>query len=107
MTKVKESAKKYERTETGPFEEAYELEDLVEEIGAVMENQESENPNIKQIHARLSPEWKVASEKVAKWLMSNDEGEIDRLREEIISDGEIGMRVLMDLLLSIKNQKQP
>lgn len=105
VTKVKDSAKDYQRPEAKEVPEDYDLDDLVEEITGVMEDQENQDPNLKQVHARLSPEWGKISHKVAQWLMCNDDGKRDRLREEIIGEGEIAIRVLTDLLLSLKTQK--
>lgn len=105
VTKVKDSVKDYRRSEGKEIPEDYNLDDLVEEISGVMENQEKQDPNLKQVHARLSPEWEKVSHKVAQWLLCNEEVKRDRLREEIISEGEIAIRVLTDLLLSLKTQK--
>ncbi|OGQ06168.1 MAG: hypothetical protein A2W61_04985 [Deltaproteobacteria bacterium RIFCSPLOWO2_01_44_7] len=96
VTKVKESAKTYKRK--------WGLEDFVESVDKVMQKQEKENPTMKQVHAQLSPEWKRVSEKIGQLLMLTDAKEIDRLREEVVQEGEIATRVLIDFLLAIKNQ---
>lgn len=98
VTKVKESAKGYKR------QKKWELKDFVESVDEVMQKQEKENPAMRQVHARLSPEWKRVSEKIGRLLSLNDEDEISRLREEIVGEGEIATRVLIDFLFAIKNQ---
>jgi len=95
-TKVKESAKGYKRK--------WELKDFVNSVDEVMQEQEKENPAMKQVHARLSPEWKRVSEKIGRFLSLTDEDQIDQLREEIVQEGEIATRVLIDFLLAIKTQ---
>lgn len=82
----------------------WELEDFVKSVDKVMQAQEKENPSLKQVHARLSPEWNKVSEKIGRLLAVNDEATLDKLREEIVQEGEIATRVLVDLLLTIKNQ---
>lgn len=82
----------------------WEIQDFVESVDGVMQEQEKNNPEIKQVHARLSPEWKQVSEKISKFLMAANEEEASKLREEIVSQGEISTRVLLDFLMSIKQQ---
>ena len=105
VTKVKESSKEYKGSKAKDLPDDYDLDDLVEEITDTMEDQEKKDPNLKQVHARLSPEWHAISHKVAKWLMCEEPEKRDHLREEIIGEGEIGIRVLTDLLLSLKPRK--
>lgn len=107
LTKVKESAKTYKR-EAAQREAAkgekkeWEMGDFVESVDEVMQKQEKENPDIKHLHARLSPEWKIVSEKISQFLSATDEAQISSLREEIIAHGDIATRVLLDFLMSIK-----
>ncbi|MBI5300383.1 MAG: hypothetical protein HY877_08875 [Deltaproteobacteria bacterium] len=82
----------------------WEMKDFVASVDEVMQKQEKENPAIKQVHARLSPEWNRVSEKIGRLLTLTDEAALERLREEIVAEGEMGTRVLVDLLLTIKNQ---
>lgn len=80
------------------------LKEFVAAVDEVMVNQEKENPPLKQVHARLSPEWRRVSDKLAKLLTLTEEKAIEALREEIVEEGEIATRVLIDLLLAIANQ---
>lgn len=77
------------------------LKEFVKSVDQVMQKQEKENPNLKQVHARLSPEWKNVSAKIGRLLALSDESEIEKLREEIVAEGAIATRVLIDFLLSI------
>ena len=79
------------------------MEEFVDSVDAVMQEQEKQNPGLKQVHARLSPEWKRVSEKLSRFL-SVDAALIDQLREEIVKEGEIATRVLLDFVEAIKNQ---
>lgn len=83
------------------------LKEFVKSVDTVMQKQEKENPGLKQVHARLSPEWQRASDKISKLLTLQDEREIENLREEIIEEGEIATRVLIDLLLTIMQKAPP
>ena len=80
------------------------LKEFVKSVDQVMQSQEKESPEIKQVHARLSPEWQRVSEKIAFLLASQDEGTTAQLREEIVQEGEIATRVLIDFLLTIMKQ---
>lgn len=77
------------------------LKEFVKSVDQVMQKQEKENPGLKQVHARLSPGWKSVSAKIGKLLTLTEEAEIEKLREEIVAEGEIATRVLIDFLLSI------
>ena len=98
QTQVKSSAKGYRRD--------WDMKDFVESVDEVMQEQEKTSPSVKHTHARLSPEWKQMSEKIAQLLVLKNEDEIEKLREEIVNAGEISTRILIDFLLSIKNQTQ-
>lgn len=80
------------------------MKEFVKSVDKVMQKQEKENPSIKQVHARLSPEWNRVSNKIAKLLSLTKEDEIENLREEIVAEEEIATRVLIDLLLSLIKQ---
>lgn len=83
------------------------MEEFVESVDEVMQKQEKQNPAIKQVHARLSPEWKRVSEKLGRFLAATDEAALHSLREEIVNEGEIATRVLLDFIEAIKNQAKP
>lgn len=80
------------------------MKEFVNSVDEVMQNQEKENPAIKQVHARLSPEWSRVSEKLSRFLALADETQIGPLREEIVGEGETAIRVLLDFIEAIKKQ---
>lgn len=104
VTQVKDSAKAYKREKEKQKDLEWGMEEFVESVDAVMQNQEKQNPAIKQIHAKLSPDWKRVSNHLARLLSLTGEAEIEKLREEIVAEGEIASRVLIDFVLAIKNQ---
>lgn len=83
------------------------LQEFVRSVDRVMQKQVKENPSIKQVHARLSPEWQEVSNKIATLLTFKEEEKVEKLREEIIAHGEIATRVLIDLLLSVVHKELP
>ena len=83
------------------------MKEFVASVDKVMQKQEKENPAIKQVHARLSPEWKRVSEKLGRFLAAAGTALIDQLREEIVKEGEMATRVLLDFIEAIKNQAKP
>ena len=92
--------KKKEKKEWG-------LKEFVKSVDTVMQKQEKENPALKQVHARLSPEWQRVSDKISKLLVLQEEKAIENLLEEIVGEGEIATRVLIDLLLTIMQKAPP
>lgn len=81
------------------------LKEFVRSVDRTMQKQAKENPAIKQVHARLSPEWQEVSQKMATLLTLKEEEKVEKLREEIVAHGEIATRVLIDLLLSIVHKE--
>jgi|SRR3989338_327166 len=82
--------------------EDWELKDFIQAVDQVMNEQEKKYPPIRQVHARLTPEWKEISHQIAIFLSSKDEDGQKLLLEKIVDKGPIATRVLLDLLLSLK-----
>lgn len=80
---------------------AFGLKDFVSSVDKVMQKQEKQNPALRQVHARLSPEWKRVSEKIGRLLTLTDEEAVEKLREEVVAEGETATRVLIDFLLTL------
>ncbi len=79
----------------------WKMEDFVESVDWVMKKQEVEEPTIKQVHARLSPEWDEAKKLV--WnIMIADEDRAKILIEELVEMGEIGTRAAINTILEFK-----
>lgn len=83
-------------------EDDWRMEDFAEHIDLIMQQQEKEYPPIKQTHAKLTPEWKEASNLVMNILATDDEDAAGPLIEELVGKGEIATRTLIDLLRSMK-----
>lgn len=81
--------------------------DFVESVYSVMQKQEAENPKIKQLHARLSPEWGKATNLIASILQNTDQDKIRKDTEELALLGEVATRALIHTLLILKNGPQP
>lgn len=77
--------------------------DFAESVNWAMKKQEIENPSMKQIHAKLTPEWQRAWDKALLALASNDAAETDRFVEELVAMGETGTRAVVALLMELKN----
>lgn len=80
----------------------WDVEDLAESVSWTMKKQEKENPYLKQVHAKLSPEWKKASELAIRIMMTEDGENAKKLTEELVAMGEIATRALVGLLSDFK-----
>lgn len=81
-------------------------EDFAESLSWTMRKQELEEPAIRQVHAKLLPEWKKAVEMALKVVGAPDDEKLPKLIEELVAMGEIGTRVLIELLRLAKNSNE-
>lgn len=77
--------------------------DFVKSVYFLMKKQEAENPAIKQVHARLSPEWKEAEKLVGMILTAENEGLLGGHIDKLVGMGEIATRVLIDFFIRLKS----
>lgn len=77
-------------------------EEFAESVSLAMRKQEIEHPPIKQVHARLSPEWQEATKLALEILHAADERRAGELVEELVAMGEIASRALIGMLLVLK-----
>jgi tetratricopeptide (TPR) repeat protein len=82
------------------------VDDFSESMSWVMDKQEIDNPNIRQVHARLSPEWEVASNLAMVAIIEEDEQLRGEKIEKLVSMGEISTRVLIDMMIEMKNSSE-
>lgn len=82
--------------------EEWKLQDVAESVGWVMEKQELENPAIKLLHRRLSPEWNQIIEKISTLIMCEAEDQECKIIEEIQSFGTEAVYPLIYIILQIK-----
>lgn len=82
----------------------WELKDFVESVDWTMKKQETESPRVKQVHARLSPEWTTATKFAIEILGCTDEDRQTKLVENLAGMGEIATRAVIGLLIEFKNK---
>jgi len=80
----------------------WKLDDFADSVSWTMKKQELENPPIRQVHAKLSPEWKKATELIFRLLNTDDEDKEKELIEELVTMGEPATRALVGFVLEIK-----
>jgi len=80
----------------------WEMSDFVESVDWAMKKQEQENPPIRQLHAKLSPDWDKAHELAFKLMSTASEENTRTMTEELVAMGEIGTRAAIDILLELK-----
>lgn len=85
----------------------WDLEDFAETVSWTMEKQAQENPAIRQVHAKLSPEWKKAYELALRILSDPAETIKSEDVEELVGMGEVATRALIGILLDIKHATSP
>jgi hypothetical protein len=76
--------------------------DFAESVTWAMEKQAQEHPEIRQTHARLSPEWQKATELALRVLMHEAPEAAGREVEELVAMGEIATRALIGMLIELK-----
>lgn len=79
------------------------MQDFADSVGWAMKKQEKEHPSIRQVHARLTPEWKAATGLAVEILSDSNEATRGEKIEKLVSMGEIAARAMIGLLLDIKN----
>lgn len=85
-------------------EKPWTLTDFVTSVDQAMQTQAREHPAVRQTHARLSPEWKEVSTLALQLLAAHDTAERTRLTEALVAQGEYATRVLIELLLGLKQR---
>jgi tetratricopeptide (TPR) repeat protein len=78
-------------------------EDFAESLSWAMNKQEQEHPSIRQLHAKLTPEWKRATELAVSILAAPEDMDMSSRVEELIAMGEIATRALLGILLEFKH----
>ncbi|MBU4484248.1 hypothetical protein KKA47_02375 [bacterium] len=78
-------------------------EEFSESLDWLMKKQEIENPNLKQVHERLTPEWELVSDLIIKLINVKNMEDQDKLIRKIRDFGEAAVQPLIDFILSMKN----
>lgn len=68
----------------------------------VMQKQELESPAIKQVHAKLTPEWEMATKLAMEILHAPDEAMAGMLIERLVAMGEVATRATIGILVDLK-----
>jgi hypothetical protein len=84
----------------------WKMDDFVESLSWTMKKQEIETPAIKQVHAKLEPEWKKAMDLSLKIIVAPEDENLSKMIEELVGYGEIGTRVLIEMLRSLRKGKE-
>ncbi len=81
-------------------------EDFAESVGWAMKKQEEENPSLRELHIKLSPDWETAREVALKIFHAGSEEDERVFIEELVSMGEAGTRVAISMLIDIKKHAE-
>lgn len=85
----------------------WKLDDFVDSVSWTMKKQELSEPAIRQVHAKLSPEWKKASDLALKIILAQDDDEsLPNLIEELVTCGDTGTMVLIEMMRQILKESQ-
>jgi len=84
----------------------WKMDDFVESLSWTMKKQELETPAIKQVHAKLEPEWKKAMDLSLKIIVAPEDENLSKMIEELVKYGEIGTRVLIEIVRSFIKEKE-
>lgn len=84
--------------------DVWDVDDFAESVSWAMRKQELENPSIKQLHAKLTPEWERAMMIAMMIINSPDENETSKMTQELIAMGEVSTRVLLEMILEMKKK---
>lgn len=90
--------KKKKKTRQSTKDKTWTLEDFVDSVETTMEKQADEHPYLHQVHARLSPEWKMAAGLVQKLIDAENDEAATLVTEMLVSKGDIATRVLIDFV---------
>ncbi len=99
--KAKKKTAKKTSTRKKATQKEWGISDFVGSVWSVMEEQAEKNPSLKNLHARLEPEWRSISQKVTDLIREKDEAASAKITDEICSFGEKAVRPLIDVLLNL------
>ncbi len=100
------NAKIIETHEKTLGDKTWDLGDFADHVGMVMQQQEKGHPALKQVHAKLTPEWRDVTELIGRLLMQDDDAATAALTEELVAKGEIATRALIDIIVQMKKESE-
>lgn len=77
--------------------------DFVDTVWKTMSDQAERNKALKNVHAKLEPEWNKVVQTVSQMLEATGEPEVMRYTEDICKYGEKAVRPLIDIILKLKS----
>ena len=80
----------------------WKVADFVESVDFVMQQQEKENPEMRHLHVKLSPEFENAKMVVMQIIATKDQSEAESLTKKLCALGETGTRAAIDAIFEIK-----
>lgn len=81
-------------------------EDFELTLSWTMRQQELENPEIKHVHEKFTPEYQEVQKLIQQFLVSPTDVESQALREKILANHELATSALLDFLQRIKENIQ-
>ncbi|MBI4366735.1 MAG: hypothetical protein HY543_07955 [Deltaproteobacteria bacterium] len=81
--------------------------DLATSLAWEMRRQELAHPALREVHARLQPEWDAVMRRVRDVLRAEDAATVRRLTEEIVGYGADAVRPLVEFLLRAFGKTPP
>jgi lipopolysaccharide biosynthesis regulator YciM len=78
------------------------MEDFAESVSWTMEKQARENPLVRQVHAKLTPEYAKATELAISILTKKSPEECGGEIEKLIGMGEVATRALIGMIFELK-----
>lgn len=76
--------------------------DFANSVSWTMKKQELENPSLKRIHARMTPEWDEINSLIKTLLLAGNEEDESQTINHILSHGEKALYPLLEFVLGIK-----
>lgn len=77
-------------------------EDFANSLSWTMKKQELQNPALKRVHARMTPEWEEVNTLIKKLLLTQSEDEENAALAQIVNHGEKAVYPLLEVVLGLK-----
>jgi hypothetical protein len=82
----------------------WDMADFADSVSWTMEKQAKQSPPVRQVHARLQPEWIKASELAYRILAKPKDEDASAEIEELVEMGEIATRALVGVLQDLRDR---
>lgn len=85
--------------------EEWGLEDFTKQVTWTMQKQELDNPRIKRLHEKLSPEFQKITELILEFAKAEDEESEEKLIDKLLPHGEKALVPLIEFIRTLKHQE--